>query len=55
MDDFNACASTASMKRGRARQIVEEVQEVVSRWSDYAEETNLSSGLMEKIQGTLRL
>ena len=55
MDDFNACARTASMKRGRAGQIVEEVQEVVSRWSDYAEEAGVSSDLKEKIQGTLRL
>ncbi len=55
MDDFNACASTASMKRGRARQIVSEVQEVVSRWSDYAEEATVSSVLKEKIQRTLRL
>ena len=55
MDDFNACARTASMKRGRAGQIVEEVQEVVSRWSDYAEEAGVSSDLKEKIQATLRL
>ena len=55
MDDFKACANTALMKRGRARQIVLEVQEVVSRWSEYAEEATVSSDLMEKIQRTLRL
>ncbi|MGD8618995.1 MAG: HipA domain-containing protein [Gammaproteobacteria bacterium] len=55
MDDFNACARAASMKRGRAAAIIEEVQDVVSRWRDYAETAGVPDAWREKIQGTLRL
>ena len=55
MDDFNACARAASMKRGRAASIIEEVQDVVSRWKDYAETAGVPDAWREKIQGTLRL
>ena len=37
MEDFRACARTASMKRRRAEAICAEVRDVVSRWPDYAE------------------
>ena len=55
LDDFNACARAASMKRGRAAAIVGEVQDVVSRWKDYAEVAGVPDSWREKIQGTLRL
>ncbi len=55
MDDFNACARATSMKRGRAAAIVGEVQDVVSRWKDYAEAAGVPDGWREKIQATLRL
>jgi len=55
MADFNACARIASMKRGRAAAIVGEVQDVVSRWKDYAEAAGVPDAWREKIQGTLRL
>ena len=55
MDDFNACARAASMKRGRAAAIIKEVQDVVSRWKDYAETAGVPDAWREKIQGTLRL
>ncbi len=55
MDDFNACARAASMKRGRAVAIVGEVQDVVSRWKDYAEAAGVPDAWREKIHGTLRL
>jgi serine/threonine-protein kinase HipA len=55
LDDFNACARTASMKRGRAAAIVGEVQDVVSRWKAYAEAADVPDAWQEKIQGTLRL
>jgi serine/threonine-protein kinase HipA len=55
MDDFNACARAASMKRGRATAIVGEVQDVVSRWRSYAEAAGVPDAWQEKIQGTLRL
>ncbi len=55
MDDFKACAKVTLMKRGRAEAIVKEVQKVVSRWLDYAEEVSVPVVWREKIQQTLHL
>jgi len=55
MEDFNACARAASMKRGRAAAIVGEVQDVVSRWKGYAEAAGVPVAWQEKIRETLRL
>ena len=55
MEDFNACAKTASMKRGRAAKIVAEVQTTVSKWNSFAEQAGASDGVREKIQTTLNL
>jgi serine/threonine-protein kinase HipA len=55
LDDFRACARTASMKRGRAEAIVGEVRGVVSRWRDYAEDAGVSAVWADKIQHALRL
>jgi serine/threonine-protein kinase HipA len=53
--DFKACANAASMKRGRAETIMNEVQEVISRWREYAEEARVLSEHRDRIQQTLRL
>lgn len=55
MADFEACARAASMKRGRAKAIVSEVREVVSRWNDYADDVGVLPPLRDKIQNALRL
>ena len=55
LDDFVACAKSASMKRGRAEAIVKEVQETVSRWRSYAEEAGVPTDYRDKIQRVLRL
>jgi len=55
LDDFKACAKTASMKRGRAETIVNEVTAVVSRWREYADEVGVSPEQRDKIQNVLRL
>ena len=55
MDDFKACAKTASMKRGRAEAIVREVQEVVSRWKEYAEQAGVPVSMRDQIGRSLRL
>lgn len=55
LDDFKACARSASMKRGRAEAIVKEVQETVSNWRDYADEAVLDPGTRDRIQAALRL
>ena len=53
--DFNACAKTASMKRGRAAKILADVQSTVSNWPAFAETAGVPDGVREKIQRTLNL
>jgi serine/threonine-protein kinase HipA len=55
LEDFSACAKTASMKRGRAAKIVGEIQATVSRWKSFAEKAGVPEGVCEKIQRTLNL
>ncbi len=55
MDDFKACARAASMKRGRAEAIVNEVREVVSGWPRYAGEAGVPSTWRDSVHRTLRL
>jgi len=55
VEDFKACARVASMKRGRAGTIVNEVLKTVSRWRDYADEAGVSPSWRDLIQHTLRL
>lgn len=53
--DFDACAKTASMKRGRAKTIMGEVRHIVARWRDYAEKAGVAPAHRDKIQNILRL
>jgi serine/threonine-protein kinase HipA len=55
LDDFNACARAASMKRGRAETIIDEVREVVKHWPDYADDAGVLPEHRDRIQKTLRL
>ena len=55
LQDFKACAKAASMKRGRADAIVDEVLKTVSRWRNYADEAGVSPAWRDRIQHTLRL
>ena len=55
LEDFKACAKSASMKRGRAETIIAEVRDVVARWQDYADESSVSPKQRDKIDATLRL
>ncbi len=50
MEDFRACARTASMKRKRADTICAEVRDVVSRWPDYAEAARVRAMQRDAIQ-----
>ena len=54
LDDFRACARAASMKRGRAEKILDEVQSVVSRWPDYARKAGVEAGQRDRISRALR-
>lgn len=49
MDDFRACARSASMKRGRAETIVQEVQNVVADWPRYASEAGVQEAWVESV------
>ncbi|MEW8052958.1 MAG: type II toxin-antitoxin system HipA family toxin [Candidatus Thiodiazotropha sp.] len=55
LDDFKACAKSASMKRGRAAAIVAEVLDTVSSWSQFAEQAGVSALMRRQIQNALRL
>jgi serine/threonine-protein kinase HipA len=55
LEDFNACARTASMKRGRAAKIVAEVQQTVSQWRSFAEQAGVPDSVRENIQQALNL
>lgn len=50
LEDFEACAAAALMKRGRARTIIEQVEMGVKRWPEFAAEARLSSEWRDKIQ-----
>lgn len=53
--DLRECARAAGMKQGQWRLILEEVQDVVSKWKDYADEAGVSTMQRNRIQKTLRL
>ncbi len=55
MADFRACAKNASMKRGRAETIIDEVRTAVAKWPQYAEQAKVMNSWYEQIQRTLRL
>ena len=55
MQDFEACAKAAGMKRGRVATIVEEVQTAVRRWPEFAAEAQLSAEWRDTIHKTHRL
>ena len=55
LGDFKSCAKAASMKRGRAETIIEEVRSIFARWRDYADEVGVNSGQRDKIKNALRL
>ncbi len=53
--DFDACARTAMMKRGRAKAILAEVKAAVERWSEFAAEAKLTDEVCGKIRRAHRL
>ncbi len=55
LEDFEACAKTALMKRGRAALILEEVLASVKRWPKFAAQAKLSDEWRDTIQKTHRL
>ncbi len=53
--DFAACGRTASLPRGRATRIVEEVREVVAKWEDYAQRAQVDEEHVRRVAPALRL
>lgn len=52
--DFESCAKSALMKRGRSGRIIEEVGAAVGRWPEYAAEAQLTDEWRDKIRKTHR-
>jgi serine/threonine-protein kinase HipA len=48
-EDLRACARTATMRRGRADAILDEVLEAVSRWPEFAESAGVDEEHEERI------
>jgi serine/threonine-protein kinase HipA len=55
MQDFEACGKLARLKQGQAKSILREVQNIVSKWRDYADEVEVRASQRDKIQRVLRL
>jgi serine/threonine-protein kinase HipA len=55
LEDFQACAKTAAMKRGRAEAILAEVHQAVARWPEFADRAGVPAGWRDRIDQTLRL
>ncbi len=53
--DFKTCARLATLKRGRAEDIIDEVTSVARRWPDYADRAGVAAEWRDHIQPLLRL
>jgi serine/threonine-protein kinase HipA len=55
LDDFRACARNASMKRGRAEEILQQVQNAVLKWTWFAGEAGVPDAITNSIAMVHRL
>lgn len=53
--DLRACASTAMLKRGRERQLLEEVRAAVARWPEFAGQAGVNPAWREAISRQHRM
>lgn len=49
LEDFKTCAKNASMKRGRAEEILQQVQNAVIKWQGFAGEAGVSGGVADSV------
>lgn len=54
LEDFRACAKLASMKRGRADEILEGVQTAVRKWLLFADQAGVNADFKDKIANAQR-
>ncbi len=54
ISDFEACAKLITMKRGRHKEIIEEVQKTVSTWPDYAAKVGIAANQSDGIANAIR-
>lgn len=50
IEDFRACAKNASMKRGRADEIIKQVQEAISEWKSYSQKAGVPDEIANEIK-----
>jgi serine/threonine-protein kinase HipA len=55
LEDFRACARSASMKRGRAESIISQVRDSVMQWPDCAARAGVNDAWTDRIQADFRL
>lgn len=55
MEDFKECAEAASLKRGRAEAIVNDVRRAVLKWREFAEKASVADIWEKEINSHLRL
>jgi len=55
IDDFDTCGETIAMRRGRPREIIDEVTRAVRRWPDHARDAGVPNDRIEAIARTHRL
>lgn len=55
IDDFKECAKSCSMKKGRAVDIVNEVQTATEKWNAFASDAGVSIDIITKIRNVHRL
>ena len=55
LEDFETCANTAFMKRGRATAIIEETRVAIERWPEFAEDARLPDEWLGKIRNSHRM
>lgn len=55
LEDLVACGKSALLKRGQAKAIINEIRQVVSHWTDYADRAGVNSAQRDTIHKTLRL
>jgi serine/threonine-protein kinase HipA len=54
LDDFKACAKNVSMQRGRAQEIIHQVQTAVLQWQSLADKSGVAPAVADGISKTLR-